>query len=209
MDWQEDDLVLISALSHYAYCPRRCFLIYVENQFEDNIYTVKGQLLHERVDQVQSRMEDGIGVERALPLWSGRLGLVGKGDVVEFHDRVPYPVEYKHGALRDSLDADIQLCAQAICLEEMFAIAVPRGAIYHYQSRTRREVIFSDLLRNKVEEFTLEIRRMLKEQHTIPPLNNKKCVKCSLNTICIPQSERAAKTSDFLFKSTKEGGDWI
>ncbi|MBU0599414.1 CRISPR-associated protein Cas4, partial [bacterium] len=148
-----DDLepVMISSLEHYSYCPRQCALIYAEQTFDENIYTLRGRAVHERVDEVKSTVEDGIQVERSLPLWSRRLGLVGKADVVEFHGDVPYPVEYKHGPKRKKEHDELQVCAQAICLEEMLGKPVTKGAIFHASSRRRREVIFDQTLREKVE----------------------------------------------------------
>src|SRR3989337_2737475 len=115
-----DDPVPISALNHFAYCPRRCALIHIEHMFEENVYTMRGHALHERTDAPEeSRQENDVRVERALPLWSIRLGLIGKADIVEFHGLTPFPVEYKSGRLRQYENDDLQLCAQALCLEEM------------------------------------------------------------------------------------------
>src|SRR5438876_12128675 len=100
MSNEDIELVMISALEHYSYCPRQCALINIEQTFDENIYTLKGHMAHERVDQAMMRNEDDMRVERGLPLWSQRLGLTGKADVVEFHDTVPYPVEYKLGKQR-------------------------------------------------------------------------------------------------------------
>ena len=116
---QMDDPIPISALNHYGYCPRRCALIHVEQIFEENVYTMRGRSLHERVDQPIGEFQEGVRIERALPLWSVRLGLIGKADVVEFHGVTPLPVEYKSGRLREFDNDELQLCAQGICLEEM------------------------------------------------------------------------------------------
>src|SRR2546430_686008 len=129
--WPDSDLVLISALEHWSYCPRQCALIHVEQTFDENLYTLRGRNAHERVDQPEGELREGVRVERAVPLWSDRLGLVGKSDVVEFHGADPFPVEYKHGPRRKKEHDDLQLCAQALCLEEMTGRSVPRGAIYH------------------------------------------------------------------------------
>ncbi len=128
----EYDPIMISALEHYSYCPRQCSLIHVEQTFDENIYTMRGQALHRRVDEVKSEYQEGVRIERALPLWSHRLGLIGKADVVEFHGKTPYPVEYKHGPRRKKEHDDLQLCAQAICLEEMTGEEAPKGAIFHH-----------------------------------------------------------------------------
>src|SRR2546421_3117248 len=148
----EIEPVMISALEHYSYCPRQCALIHIEQVFDENIYTLKGHIAHERVDQAVTRNEEDMRIERALPLRSRRLGLVGRADVVEFHGNVPYPVEYKLGKRREWQYEAIQLGAQALCLEEMSGLAVPQGAIYYCSSRIRREIFFDAHLRETVEE---------------------------------------------------------
>jgi CRISPR-associated exonuclease Cas4 len=183
----EDKAVPISAHNQYAYCPRRCALIHVEQTFDDNVYTMRGRNLHERTDQQEeSGWEDGIRVERALPLWSRRLGLIGKADVVEFHGETPYPVEYKSGPRRQFDNDDLQVCAQAICLEEMTRLSVPRGAIYHHSSRRRREVVFHEHLRAQVAEAVAAIRAMLSAKALPEPVNDKRCECCSLLESCMP-----------------------
>jgi CRISPR-associated exonuclease Cas4 len=185
-DWAEDDLVMISALEHYSYCPRQCALIHVEQTFDENIYTLRGRAVHERVDEPVAEFQEGVRVERALPLWSKRLGLIGKADVVEFHGATPYPVEYKHGSKREREHDDLQLCAQAICLEEMAGRTVPKGAIFYHSSRRRREVEFTDALRLEVGPATDAIRKMMKDKTLPPPVNDSRCRHCSLKESCMP-----------------------
>ncbi len=182
----ESDLVMISALEHYSYCPRQCALIHVEQTFDENIYTLKGQMSHERVDQATSHNEDDKRVERGLPLWSRRLGLTGRADVVEFHENIPYPVEYKLGKRREWDYEAIQLCAQAMCLEEMLGVAVPQGAIYYCSSRVRREVTFDIHLRETVEQVTEQARVLLKMCLIPPAVNDSRCKNCSLIESCLP-----------------------
>jgi len=185
----EDDLVPISALQHYSYCPRQCALIHVEQVFDENLYTLRGRAVHELVDEPTSTKERGVRVERALPLYSQRLGLVGKADVVEFQaDGTPYPVEYKHGPRRQRLHDDIQLAAQALCLEEMTGQVVPKGAIFHHSSRRRREVAIDPHLRSEVERITPLIRVMLAAGKLPPPVNDARCRQCSLKDICQPKA---------------------
>jgi len=181
-----DDLIMISAIEHYSYCPRQCALIHLEQTFDENLYTLWGRMVHELVDEPGIEQREGIRVERAVPLWSTRLGLVGKADMVEFHGEIPYPVEYKHGPRRQWGHDDLQLCAQAICLEEMTGMKVPRGAVYHHKSRRRREVVFDEVLRARVEEAVQAIRRMLAASHLPPPVNDARCRHCSLQDSCMP-----------------------
>lgn len=200
----EQVVIPVSAINQYAYCPRRCALIHVEQTFDDNIYTMRGRDLHERTDQpMESGWEEGVRVERALPLWSKRLGLIGKADVVEFHGDTPYPVEYKSGPNRRFENDDLQVCAQAMCLEEMTGKEVPRGAIYHHGSRRRREVVFNPALRRRVEESVIGIRRMLDSAILPPPVNDRRCEHCSLRESCMPavigERERARGLVQGLF----------
>jgi CRISPR-associated exonuclease Cas4 len=185
-----DEPILLSALNQYAYCPRRCYLIHAEGEFEDNIHTQRGSAEHERVDEEASRsLEAGGRVEYALPIWSEQLGLIGKCDVVEFHgDGTIYPVEYKHGKRRKWLNDDLQLTAQALCLEEMLRRPVLRGAIYHASSKRRREVEFTAALRKQVEETVIVIRALLTSGQIPPPVNDKRCRECSLKDICQPEA---------------------
>jgi len=185
----EDTRIPVSALNQFSYCPRRCALIHVEQTFEDNIYTKRGTALHERTDEPgASEGDGGVKVERALPLWSKRLGLIGKADVVEFHGETPYPVEYKSGPRKQYENDDLQLCAQALCLEEMTGQVVPRGAIFHHKSRRRREVVFTSQLRKQVEETVAAIQAMFAESKLPPPVNDQRCEKCSLKESCMPET---------------------
>jgi CRISPR-associated exonuclease Cas4 len=194
---------MISALEHWSYCPRQCALIHLEQTFDENLYTLRGQAVHKRVDEPESDVVDGMRVERAVPLWSKRLGLIGKADVVEFHGETPYPVEYKHGPRREREHDDLQVCAQAICLEETTGLPVPRGAIYHHSSRRRREVVFDEYLRARVTEAVAMIRAMLSEKTLPDPVNDKRCECCSLLESCMPsvigEQERAKSVVRGLF----------
>ena len=127
--WSDDDLIMISALEHYSYCPRQYALIHQEQTYDENLYTLRGRAVHKQVDEPEYEVAHSVRVERALSLWSDRLGLIGRADVVEFHGATPYPVEYKHGPRRQKEHDDLQLCAQALCLEEMTGQDVPEGAI--------------------------------------------------------------------------------
>lgn len=180
----------VSALNQYTYCPRRCGLIYLESEFSDNIHTARGNAEHERVDHVGwVTTREGARAEYALPIWSDRLGLVGKCDVVEFWpDGGIYPVEYKHGARKKRLNDDLQLAAQALCLEEMTGKPVIQGAIYHHTSRRRREVAITPELRQRVEDTVAAIHAMLASGKLPQAMNDARCKECSLNEICQPQA---------------------
>lgn len=185
----EPYLVPLSALQHWVYCPRQCGLIHLEQAFEDNIHTARGQAVHHLVDTPGYEIKSGVRVERALPLWSDQYNLIGKADLVEFHpDGNIYPVEFKHGAKRQKLHDDIQLAAQAMCLEDMLGRPVPKGAIFHASSHRRREVDITQALRDLVIETAADIRAMLDSGKLPPPVNDARCKECSLQDICQPEA---------------------
>lgn len=185
----------ISALAQYVYCPRRAALIFLEGEWEDNEYTLRGARAHEDVDIPEGLLRDGVLVERALPLWSERLGLSGRGDVVEFMKGAPYPVEYKVGKKWPKelarKAAEVQLCAQGMCLEEMFGVPVPAGALFYKASRRRLEVPFTSELRAEVERIVMEVRRLLEQDQLPSPVADARCPHCSLIGICMPYVDRA------------------
>jgi CRISPR-associated exonuclease Cas4 len=191
----EDDelLVPLSALEHWSYCHRRCALIHIEGLWQENRFTVEGQQLHEKVDLPGLEQRPGIRLARALALKSERHGLIGKADLVAFYDDPaypvtgrPFPVEYKRSARNTFRHAELQLCAQGLCLEEMLKVPVPAGALYFGASRRRREVAFNDLLRLETLEAARQILSMLQEGRTPPPEPGLKCEQCSLKELCLP-----------------------
>lgn len=187
--WDDAGLldVPISAIEHYSYCPRQCALIHVEQTFEENVYTVRGRLSHERVDSGDVETRPGVRVLRALPLWSERLGLRGKADVVELRPgQPPFPVEYKVGRRRPP-HADLQLCAQALCLEEMLGTAIPEGAVYSHAERRRHPVRFTTGLRTQTELLVGQIREQLRHQILPSAVDDARCPPCSLIHACLPQ----------------------
>ena len=143
-------------------------------------------MVHENVDIESSHALEGVRYERALPIWSKRLNLVGKADMVEFHGNIPYPVEYKSGRHRAGHHENLQLCAQAICLEEMLGVTVEKGAIFWHASRERKEVVFTEAMRGMVEETAVAVRKMVDERTVPPPVNDKRCKDCSLKESCLP-----------------------
>ena len=204
-----EDPVPLSALQHWIYCPRQCGLIHLEQQFEDNVHTARGQAVHHLVDTPGYEVKRGVRVERALPLWSDRFGLIGKADLVEFHpDGRIYPVEFKHGRKRGRIHDDIQLAAQAMCLEDMLGRPVPQGAIYHASSHRRREVDLTEDLRALVGETADAIRAMLASGILPPPVNDARCRECSLREICQPemlaQQTQMDRLKQYLFSPDDE-----
>jgi len=199
----DDDLLIIqiSALEHWTYCPRQCALIHVDQIFEENIFTIRGSLAHRRVDEPTTEWCDGKRIEYALPLWSDRLGLSGRADAVEFHDEgTVYPVERKLGKRRLHKPDDIQLCAQAFCLEEMLGIRIEKGAIASHKSRRRREVELTDRLRSETIETISAVRELITSGKLPLPVFDKRCRDCSLIEVCYPDivSGRRLDLDEFL-----------
>lgn len=188
---QVEEPLPLSALAQYTYCPRRAALILLEGEWEDNEFTLRGKRAHEQVDIPEGLLREGVWVERALPLWSERLGLSGRADLVEFVEGKPYPVEYKLGQrwprelARKA--AEVQLCAQALCLEEMFGQSVPVGALFSKASRRRREVHFTPELRAATLATISALRKLLKQGQLPPPAADQRCKHCSLIAVCMPQ----------------------
>jgi CRISPR-associated exonuclease Cas4 len=166
----------------------------MEGEFTNNIHTARGNAEHEKVDGIHHETHSDRRSETALPVWSDRVGLIGKCDVVEFlADGTPYPVEYKHGPKRKWLNDDLQLAAQAMCLEDMLGRPVPKGAIFHATSHRRREVDITPELKRVVVETADAIRAMLASGKLPPPVNDVRCKECSLKDVCQPEAlaERA------------------
>jgi CRISPR-associated exonuclease Cas4 len=182
----DSEAVLISALEHWSYCARQCGLIHLECTFEENEFTVRGSNAHQRAHGGEHDTAGDVRVVRGIPLWSDMLGLVGKADAVEFRGLCPYPIEYKVGRRRKWGHEDIQVAAQAMCLEEMTGRDVPEGAIYYVASRRRRAVTVDSALRSLVVETTRAIRIMLSDASLAPPVNDARCKHCSLADACLP-----------------------
>lgn len=170
-------------------------MIHLESVWDENVFTIRGTASHERADQPLTRTEKGVRVERALPVWSERLGLVGKCDVVEFQfsntgegPTAVVPVEYKSGGPTHAHHAAIQLCAQALCLEEMIGVAVPQGALYFAKTKTRQQVALDASLRMTTQRMIESIRSMMLEGKLPPPVNDKRCPRCSLVDACLPNA---------------------
>jgi CRISPR-associated exonuclease Cas4 len=202
--YNEDDLLMISALQHLLFCPRQCALIHIEQQWTENRYTAEGRIMHERVDEVGRESRGRIRTVFGLPLRSLRLGLSGRADAVEYHRQgddpaevsfwQPFPVEYKRGKPKKNDSDMVQLCAQAICLEEMLSCSVPEGAIYYGKPRRRMAVIFDDTLREETRETARRLHELLGSGRTPQARYEKKCDSCSLLSLCMPKVTGARRS---------------
>jgi CRISPR-associated exonuclease Cas4 len=174
----------ISALEHFSYCARQCALIHLEQIFEDNVFTERGHIAHRRVDR--PGLTDG-SVRFAMTLWSDRLGLIGRADAVEFHGDDVVPVEHKVGERREWMHERYQLCAQALCLEEMLGCQVHEGAIFYRASQRRSRVVIDAELRRATEALIVEVRNALAVQTLPAPVADSRCTHCSLKMVCLPE----------------------
>ncbi len=199
---------MLSALQHYSYCPRQCALIHQEQTFTDNVFTVKGNLAHKRVDNAASGFENGVRVERSLPLYSKTYQLTGKADVVEFlEDGTPYPVEYKQGSRQKKMHDDVQLMAQTLCLEEMTGKTITEGAIYHHKSHRRRVVHITNKLRQHTIQLIQNTHKLIASgKMPVPTEDRTLCRGCSLRQNCQPDmianTDRIQQLHQHLFKPT-------
>jgi CRISPR-associated exonuclease Cas4 len=211
--YSEDDLIPVSALADITFCERRAALHFIENVWEDNVFTAEGTILHNRVDDASaSEVRGNVRIARSVWLRSLVLGLVGKADMVEFHKTetggvklegvsglwLPFPVEYKRGYLRHELSFAIQLCAQAMCLEEMLGGNIPNGAIFYGKTRRRMDVVFDKALRTATEETARRVHELIESGITPKAEYSAKCKKCSLVELCLPKASR--KASNYLMK---------
>lgn len=186
-----DEFILLSALQHHTFCPRQCALIHVEQVWTENAQTARGHQQHVRVHAGGTEERGGVRTLRALPLVSRRHGLMGVADVVELlPDGSPRPVEHKSGRAKPRLADEVQLCAQALCLEEMFACDISHGFIYHSASHRRREVAFTPQLRQAVLDAAGGVRELLRSQVLPPPAADARCALCSLQGECEPFAPR-------------------
>ncbi len=197
MAYSEDDFLPLSALQHLLFCERQCALIHIERLWEENLYTAEGRIMHERVDAGGKESRGDVRLAFGLPIRSLRLGLSGKADVVEFHREEgdngrpiwrPFPVEYKRGRPKKELWDKVQLCAQALCLEEMLGCEVPEGALFYGRTRRRVDVLFESALRRKTEETSARLHELIASGHTPPSLYDERCETCSLMSLCLPKS---------------------
>jgi len=219
--YEEEDLLPVSLLQHLCFCGRRAALIFLEGVWEENLFTAEGRRLHERTDEPCTEARGDIRIARGLLLRSARLGLSGKADVVEFHRLAgepgqegaestgpavvtlpgiagrwqPFPVEYKRGWTRPEEGYEVQLCAQALCLEEMLGAAVPAGALFYGKSYHRLEVALDARLRQTTEAATARLHDLVRSGKTPSASYGRKCEKCSLLPLCLPRATGAGPTS--------------
>lgn len=199
--------VPLSALEHYAYCPRQAALIHVEGVFTDDVNTVRGHIAHERVDKpgVRATAAPGMRQHYAVPVWRAAVGLYGRCDVVEIGNGRAVPVEHKIGAYRPGGAADLQAAAQAVCLREMLDLDVPFAEVFTHADRRRHRVELTDDIVQSVSDIAAAIRELLAAPSLpVPPADNR-CRRCSLLDDCLPHALVAKPDSLF---ANRPMGTW-
>ncbi len=213
--YTEEDLLPLSGLQHLAFCERRWALIHLEQQWEENLFTAEGKLLHEKAHSAEIESRPEVLVRRTLPLHAFRLGISGPADIVEFLPCEaaepgvpmprrkglwkPYPVEYKRTRDKHGSAAyRVQLCAQALCLEEMLQVPVPAGAVFDGKAKRREVVIFDEPLRQEVEQYAARMHQILQSGKTPRAIYAKKCEGCSMHPICLPKAVESASASRYM-----------
>ncbi|HEW79231.1 MAG TPA: CRISPR-associated protein Cas4, partial [Phycisphaerales bacterium] len=190
--YSEDDLIQLSALQHLLFCERQCALIHIEQLWSENLFTAEGRIIHEKVDTANREVRRNVRTEYGMPMRSMHLGLIGKADVVEFHRQEdgwqPFPVEYKRGKAKENNCDKVQLCAQAICLEEMLDVEIEHGALFYGRTRRRLDVVFDNDLRTETEDTARKLHKLIESGITPGAEYSEKCRNCSLVDLCMPEA---------------------
>jgi CRISPR-associated exonuclease Cas4 len=210
--YAEENFILISALQHYVYCPRQCGLIHVDDAWQENVYTVRGNILHEKVDTDTYETRGTLKTVRGLRIHSLRLGIVGRCDVVEFRQSQPkadaplaqktgeevMPVEFKAGEPKENISDKVQLCAQVFCLEEMLNTKITRGAFFYGKIRRRNVVKIDNKLRLQTESIIASVREIVTKKIVPSAEYAPKCKNCSLQSICQPKAMNKRKLQSYI-----------
>jgi CRISPR-associated exonuclease Cas4 len=205
MSYSEDDLIQLSSLQHYAFCPRQCALIHVEQVWTENLLPAEGQIMHEHVHEEGDESRGDVRIERGVSLRSLQLGLIGKADVIEYHRQADgswqaFPVEYKRGKPKPDDSDKVQLCAQALCLEEMLNVHIPAGALFYGKTRRRLDVEFDEALRRETQGVAQKAQELIESGQTPKPVYAKRCESCSLVAECMPKTMQKKRSVESYLK---------
>ena len=204
--YEEEDLIPLSALQHYAFCRRQCALIHIEQIWEENLYTLEGRLLHEKVHSGETEKRRDTHTAFGMPVRSLELGLSGKTDTVEKNeDGTIHIVEMKRGRAKIKGMDEIQLCAQAMCLEEMLDVEIQAGALFYGRTRRRQDVVFDNALRQETEDAAKRFHELVESGVTPKAMYMKKCDNCSMYDLCMPKTvEKARSINTYLADGIRE-----
>lgn len=219
MKYEEEDYLMISGIQHFQFCRRQWALIHIEQQWDENVHTVIGELMHKKVhDPFLTEKRKGVLITRALPVSSKEMGISGECDLVEFHkgdDGIKlhghngfyqvYPIEYKKGKPKQADEDILQLAAQAMCLEEMFSAKIENGAIFYGETRKRENIEFTDDLREKVKTIFQEMHQYYERRYTPKVKWSKSCNGCSLKEICLPLLGKTIPAKTYIKQMLTEG----
>ena len=218
MEYKEDEYLMISGIQHFKFCRRQWALIHIEQQWEENVHTVVGELMHKKAhDPYLTEKRKGVLITRALPVSSRMLGISGECDVVEFHEKDEgvklhghrglyeiYPIEYKKGKPKESEEDILQLTAQAMCLEEMFSSDIQEGALFYGETRRREPVKITEELRIQVKDIVKEMHQYYERRYTPQVKYSKRCNSCSLKNICMPKLGKTSSVKSYVAQALED-----
>lgn len=218
MEYKEDEYLMISGIQHFKFCRRQWALIHIEQQWEENVHTVVGELMHKKAhDPYLTEKRKGVLITRALPVSSRMLGISGECDVVEFHEKDEgvklhghrglyeiYPIEYKKGKPKESEEDILQLTAQAMCLEEMFSSDIQEGALFYGETRRREPVKITEELRIQVKDIAKEMHQYYERRYTPQVKYSKRCNSCSLKNICMPKLGKTSSVKSYVAQALED-----
>lgn len=213
--YAEEDYLMLSGIQHFAFCRRQWAMIHIEQQWAENYQTTSGELMHKKAhDEASFEKRGNLLIVRGLRIASHELGLSGQCDVVEFHQNKegislfgyegkwnPVPIEYKHGSPKENLADELQLCAQAICLEEMFLTDIASGYLYYGENKRRTHVDFTEALRSEVKKTSVEMHDLFQKGYTPKAKYTKQCKACSLENLCVPRLQKTGNVREYISKS--------
>ena len=219
MEYKEEDYLNLAGIQHFTFCRRQWALIHIEQQWDENLLTVQGELMHVNAHNTEFTEKRGeLLISRGMDIHSSRLGVSGKCDIVEFRkskDGVSifgqeglysvYPVEYKHGSPKTGDEDVLQLTAQAICLEEMLCCKIEKAFLYYGEIKRRKEIVITEELRKEVETVFHEMHQMYQRRYTPNVKRTKKCNACSLKEVCLPVLSKTMRVNEYLDKALGEG----
>lgn len=219
MEYAEDDYLMLSGIQHFKFCRRQWALIHIEQQWAENEHTVVGELIHKKAhDPYLVEKRKDVLVVRSLPIASREMGISGECDVVEFHrcengvklhghrgEFLVYPIEYKKGKPKTTEEDQLQLVAQAMCLEEMFSASIPKGALFYGETRRREVVDITETLRQEVRHIFREMHQYFERKYTPKVKYSKACNACSLRDICLPKIGKQGSVKTYIHQMLKEG----
>ncbi|MGH4118788.1 CRISPR-associated protein Cas4 [Clostridium sp.] len=218
MEYKEDDFLLLSGIQHFVFCKRQWALIHIEQQWQENLRTIEGEILHEKThDETVKEKRGDLIISRGMAIFSRTLGITGACDVVELHksqDGVnifgregtykPVPVEYKRGKPKEDESDLLQLCAQAMCLEEMLLCKIPEAFLFYWETKRRLKVILDNELREHVRIITKEMHELYAKRYTPKVKLSKSCKACSLTEVCMPKLCKNLSACDYIKKNLLE-----